>query len=46
MTNPRLARSRGVNEVLVERMAVAATDTETFAALYERTFPRVYAYVA
>jgi RNA polymerase sigma factor (sigma-70 family) len=44
--NPRLARSRGVNEVLVERMAVAATDTETFAALYERTFPRVYAYVA
>lgn len=22
------------------------TDTETFAALYERTFPRVYAYVA
>jgi RNA polymerase sigma-70 factor, ECF subfamily len=44
--NPRLARSRGVNEVLVERMPVAATDTETFAALYERTFPRVYAYVA
>jgi RNA polymerase sigma-70 factor, ECF subfamily len=35
-----------VNEVLVERMTVAATDTETFAALYERTFPRVYAYVA
>jgi RNA polymerase sigma-70 factor (ECF subfamily) len=44
--NPRLGRSRGVNEVLVERMPVAATDTETFAALYERTFPRVYAYVA
>ncbi len=44
--NPRLARSRGVNEVLVERMPVVATDTETFAALYERTFPRVYAYVA
>jgi RNA polymerase sigma-70 factor, ECF subfamily len=44
--NPRLARSRGVNEVLVERMAVGTTDTETFAALYERTFPRVYAYVA
>jgi RNA polymerase sigma-70 factor (ECF subfamily) len=36
-----------VNEALVERMPVAAgTDTETFAALYERTFPRVYAYVA
>ena len=32
--------------MLVERMAVGATDTETFAALYERTFPRVYAYVA
>jgi RNA polymerase sigma-70 factor, ECF subfamily len=28
-------------------MPVASgTDTETFAALYERTFPRVYAYVA
>src|SRR3982750_4527497 len=37
---------RGVNEVLVEPMTVAAADTETFAALYERTFPRVYAYVA
>ena len=44
--NPRLMRNRGVNEVLVERMPVVATDTETFAALYERTFPRVYAYVA
>jgi len=30
----------------VGRMPVAATDTDTFAALYERTFPRVYAYVA
>ena len=44
--NQRLVRSRGVNEALVERMPVTATDTETFAALYERTFPRVYAYVA
>jgi len=44
--NPRLARIGDVNEALVERMPVAATDTETFAALYERTFPRVYAYVA
>jgi RNA polymerase sigma-70 factor (ECF subfamily) len=36
-----------VNEALAERMPVATeTDTETFAALYERTFPRVYAYVA
>ena len=40
-------RSKGVNEALAERMPVATgTDTETFAALYERTFPRVYAYVA
>jgi RNA polymerase sigma-70 factor, ECF subfamily len=30
----------------VGRMPVTAADTETFAALYERTFPRVYAYVA
>jgi RNA polymerase sigma-70 factor, ECF subfamily len=36
-----------VNEALAERMPVATeTDTETFAAVYERTFPRVYAYVA
>ncbi len=40
-------RSTYVNEALVERMPVATgTDRETFAALYERTFPRVYAYVA
>jgi RNA polymerase sigma-70 factor, ECF subfamily len=40
-------RSGGVNEAVTERMPVArGTDTETFAALYERTFPRVYAYVA
>jgi RNA polymerase sigma-70 factor, ECF subfamily len=44
--NPGLGRNRGVNQALVERMPVAAADTETFAALYERTFPRVYAYVA
>ena len=44
--NPGLGRSRGVNQALVERMPVATADTETFAALYERTFPRVYAYVA
>jgi RNA polymerase sigma-70 factor, ECF subfamily len=35
-----------VNEALVERIPVVTADTETFAALYERTFPRVYAYVA
>ena len=41
------ARSKGVNEAVAERMPVATgAETETFAALYERTFPRVYAYVA
>jgi DNA-directed RNA polymerase specialized sigma24 family protein len=41
------ARSGSVNEAVAERMPViSGTDTETFAALYERTFPRVYAYVA
>jgi Domain of unknown function (DUF4349) len=36
-----------VNEAVAERMpAVAASDVETFASLYERTFPRLYAYVA
>ena len=40
-------RSRDVNEAVAERMPVGAgTDSETFSALYERTFPRVYAYVA
>jgi RNA polymerase sigma-70 factor, ECF subfamily len=40
-------RRRGVNEAVAERMPVGAgSDTETFSALYERTFPRVYAYVA
>ena len=40
-------RSGGVNEAVAERMpVVSGTDTETFAALYERTFPCVYAYVA
>jgi RNA polymerase sigma-70 factor, ECF subfamily len=45
--NWTLVRSGGVNEALAQRMpAISATDTESFAALYERTFPRVYAYVA
>ena len=39
-------RSRDVTEAVAERMPVQArTDAETFAALYQRTFPRVYAYV-
>jgi RNA polymerase sigma-70 factor, ECF subfamily len=40
-------RSRGVSEALVEPLALmAGSPTEEFADLYERTFPRVYAYVA
>ena len=47
MTNWARVRNKGVNEAIAERMPVATgTDTETFAALYERTFQRVYAYVA
>jgi RNA polymerase sigma factor (sigma-70 family) len=42
-----LVRSRGVSEALVEPLALmAGSPTEGFADLYERTFPRVYAYVA
>jgi RNA polymerase sigma factor (sigma-70 family) len=45
--NWRQRRRRGVNEAVAERMPVATgTERETFAALYKRTFPRVYAYVA
>ena len=41
------ARSSGVNEALVEPVPLMATaPSEGFAELYERTFPRVYAYVA
>jgi RNA polymerase sigma-70 factor, ECF subfamily len=39
-------RSRDVSEAVAERMPVRTrTDAETFAALYQRMFPRVYAYV-
>jgi RNA polymerase sigma factor (sigma-70 family) len=39
-------RSRDVNEAVAERMPVrAGTEADTFATLYERTFPRVFAYV-
>jgi RNA polymerase sigma factor (sigma-70 family) len=42
-----LVRSRDVSEALVEPLALmAGSQTERFAELYERTFPRVYAYVA
>jgi RNA polymerase sigma factor (sigma-70 family) len=47
VTDSTLDRSNRVNEAVAEHMpAVAASEVESFAALYERTFPRVYAYVA
>jgi len=43
----RPARTYGVNQALVESVPlVTSTHAEGFAELYERTFPRVYAYVA
>jgi RNA polymerase sigma-70 factor (ECF subfamily) len=41
-------RSGCMNEAIAERMPELAGDipSETFAALYERSFPKVYAYVA
>ena len=42
-------RSRGVNDAIAEPLASALPTweaTESFEALYRRTFPRVYAYVA
>jgi RNA polymerase sigma-70 factor, ECF subfamily len=40
-------RSRGVNQAAVEPLSLmAGAQAETFAELYERAFPRVYAYVA
>lgn len=46
--DPADGRSRGVNEAIAEPVpGVAANEqAETFEALYRRTFPRVYAYVA
>lgn len=42
------ARSTGVNEALAEPAPVLAqaAEADSFEALYRRTFPRVYAYVA
>jgi RNA polymerase sigma-70 factor, ECF subfamily len=43
----QFARSRYVSEALVEPLTLmAGSQTEGFADLYSRTFPRVYAYVA
>jgi RNA polymerase sigma factor (sigma-70 family) len=46
--DPPACRSRGVNEAMAEPMptVATATETETFEALYRRTLPRVYGYVA
>jgi RNA polymerase sigma-70 factor, ECF subfamily len=46
--DPAPTRSTGVNEAIVEPgVALGATaEEESFEALYRRTFPRVYAYVA
>jgi RNA polymerase sigma factor (sigma-70 family) len=47
VTDSILDRSTCVNEAVAEGMpTVAGSDVETFASLYERTLPRVYAYVA
>ena len=48
VTDPALARSGSVNGAVAERVPSLAGDisTDSFEALYERTFPRVYAYVA
>jgi RNA polymerase sigma factor (sigma-70 family) len=47
VTDSVLHRITSVNEAVAERMpTVAGSDVETFASLYERTFPRVYAYVS
>jgi RNA polymerase sigma-70 factor, ECF subfamily len=42
----RLGRSTGVNDAVAERAPAATGAAESFAELYERTFPRVYAYAA
>lgn len=42
-----LGRSRDVNEAIADPIPIVARSrAEGFAELYERTFPRVYAYVA
>jgi RNA polymerase sigma-70 factor, ECF subfamily len=47
--DPLVARIKRVSESVVEPLPALVTDErggETFEALYRRTFPRVYAYVA
>ena len=45
--DPCRRRSGDVNEAIAERAPYLAGEApvETFASLYERTFPKVYAYV-
>jgi RNA polymerase sigma-70 factor, ECF subfamily len=43
--DPPSARSDDVSDAIAERVPVAArSQSESFAALYERTFPKAYAY--
>jgi len=45
--DPEPVRSKDVNKAIAEPVPmVARASAETFAELYERAFPRVYAYVA
>ena len=49
MTDPAFHRRGGVNEAIVEPIVRAPAErsaAEQFEALYQHTFPRVYAYVA
>jgi RNA polymerase sigma-70 factor, ECF subfamily len=48
VTDGRAGRSGGVNSAILEAVPTPAGHTreETFEALYERTLPKVYAYVA
>lgn len=48
MTDPAPHRNGDVDEALAQPLPAAATqrEAESFESLYERTFPRVYAYVA
>jgi RNA polymerase sigma-70 factor, ECF subfamily len=47
VTDREPVRSTGVNDAVAERVPLATrTGAESFESLYERTFPKVYAYVA
>jgi RNA polymerase sigma-70 factor, ECF subfamily len=47
VTDREPVRSTGMNDAVAERVPLAArTGAESFESLYERTFPKVYAYVA